>query len=234
MKRTVIVACLLVACTRSHEGQQELRQGECVNCHTAEYDATTAPVHATAGFPTTCVDCHRTIDWVPALEGIHPEPRFAVTAGAHGGLACLGCHDLDAMLPSAAGANTNCLQCHPDDAYQRDSHVGVKGPAGQTYAYTPAQRNFCLTCHPAGTALKHPRDRFPFTEKHTTSHCSTCHDRASGLPDQGGMNTNCLASGCHSLTEEDGEHREHDGYGTARGDGSNRHFCLQCHPTGRT
>jgi len=232
MKRSMIVVCVLVACTQSHTGQIEIRQEDCAACHTADYDATTTPVHATAGFPTTCADCHRNVDWVPALEGIHPEPRFMVKAGPHGGIKCLVCHDLDAMLPSVAGANTNCLQCHPDDAYQRDSHVGVRGPAGQTYAYTSAQRNFCLTCHPAGTALKHPNDRFPRTGDHNAP-CSTCHDRASGVPDQGGMNTTCITSGCHSLAEENDHHREVGEYASARGDGSNRHFCLQCHPTGR-
>jgi hypothetical protein len=49
------------------------------------------------------------------------------------------------------------------------------------------------------------------------------------------MNTTCINTGCHSLSKEDAEHREKGGYTDARGDGSNRHFCLNsgCHPNGR-
>jgi hypothetical protein len=233
MKRSVFaIGALLAACTQSHSAQVvEIQAESCVTCHTIDYDTAIAPPHAPSGFPTTCADCHRTTDWQPALGGLHPEPMFAVASGPHGGIKCLACHDLDIVAPSKAGANTNCIQCHPDSRNQADSHSGVRGPQNQTYAYNATAPNFCLTCHPAGRASKHPNDRFPRTGPHSRA-CTTCHDRNAG-PDTGGANTTCLNSGCHSLGQEDGEHREVGQYSSARGDGSNRHFCLVCHPTGR-
>jgi hypothetical protein len=232
MTRMLIVVLALVAgCMQSHPDQiVEITQESCATCHTTEYDATSVPPHTTAGFPTTCGDCHRTTDWHPALGGLHPEPKFAVTSGPHGGVKCLVCHDLDSPAPSTAGADTNCIQCHPDSRDQRDSHVGTLGPQGQPYAYSEAVPNFCLTCHPTGRANKHPDKKFPRTGPHNRP-CTTCHDRSAG-PDAAGANTTCLNSGCHSLGEEDRQHREENGYTSRRGDGSNRHFCLECHPTG--
>lgn len=228
----VLMITIATACTQSHSGQVvEIRNEACVTCHQIEFDATSAPVHETSGFPTTCADCHRTTDWQPALGGLHPDPAFPIAAGPHGEIKCLTCHDLDVAAPSAAGANTDCVQCHADSKYQRDSHAGARGPQGQAYAYTPEVRNFCLSCHPQGRANKHPDDRFPRNGDHNTA-CVNCHDRSVG-PDTDGGNTTCLSGGCHSLSREDSHHREENGYAAKRGDGSNRHFCLECHPRGR-
>jgi hypothetical protein len=216
----------LVACVQSHDDKRVSVRGEdCVTCHRVDFDTTQAPPHAAVpsvtgavAFPTTCADCHRTSSWQPALGGLHPSP-----------------HNLELGSTSVAGANTNCVQCHPDDTEQRDSHKGVRGPTGQAYAYAPAVQNFCLSCHPQGLAKKHPDTEFPRTGPHATP-CDSCHDRASGLPDMDGLNTTCINSGCHTLSKEDSNHRdEGTRYTQARGDGSNRHFCLAsgCHPDGR-
>lgn len=235
----------LVACMQSHDDKRvSVRGDDCVTCHRIDYDGTTTPPHAevpsatgTVTFPTTCGDCHRTVAWQPALGGLHPPPpQFPIAASPHTNIKCLACHDLDLAPTSVGGANTNCITCHPDDDEQRDSHTGVRGPAGQAYAYAPAVANFCLTCHPQGLARKHPDAAFPRTGPHAAP-CTSCHDRASGLPDMAGMNTTCIADGCHSLAKEDREHREEGGarYTQERGDGTNRHFCLAsgCHPNGR-
>lgn len=245
MKRSLAVLLVLGSCLQSHDDSRvQVRQEDCVTCHLVDYDGTTEPPHTaaptatgTVEFPKTCADCHKTTSWKPALGGLHPPPpQFPIANGApHVDIACLTCH-VDLNTTAVAGANTDCVQCHPDDRTQRDSHAGVKSPQGASYAYTPDVRNFCLTCHPAGLAKKHPRDQFPLTGPHDAP-CLECHDRASGLPDMDGMNTTCIASGCHSLSEEDRHHREEGGtrYTQLRGDGSNRHFCLdsRCHPDGR-
>lgn len=242
--RWVVVLLVVGSCMQSHDDKRiAIRGDDCATCHLVDYDATTMPPHnmvpGVAGplqFPTTCVDCHRTTSWQPAIDGMHPPPpRFPIAGGAHDAIKCLACHELDLAPSSTGGANTNCIRCHPDSAEQRDSHTGVRGPAGQGYAYAPAVANFCLTCHPTGLANKHPNDRFPRTGPHG-SPCTSCHDRASGLPDKAGMNTTCINGGCHSLAKEDGNHREQGArYTQLRGDGSNRHFCLDagCHPDGR-
>ena len=243
MKRVLLVI-LFAACMQSHDNKRVAVVSEdCATCHLDDYDATTMPPHgnvpSAAGpvsFPTTCGDCHRNTTWKGALEGLHPPTPFAITSGVHTNIQCLSCHDLDLATTSKAGANTNCNQCHRDSADLDDIHTNLKGPLGQPYAYAPATANFCLSCHPRGVPdLKHPA-QFPRTGPHD-SKCATCHDRFSGLPDLKGMNTTCIIGGCHSLAEEDGHHREEGGarYTQLRGDGSNRHFCLDsgCHPDGR-
>lgn len=232
----------MVSCAQPRDGSRVAVHGDdCLACHVTDYDATTMPPHravSAAGdplqFPTTCSDCHSTTAWQPAIGGMHPPaPRFPIAGGPHDAIGCLTCHDLGIAASSVAGANTNCVQCHPDSAALRDGHTGVRGPAGQGYVYTPAVANFCLTCHPTGQANKHPDDRFPRRPPHDAA-CTSCHDRASGAPDAGGMNTTCLNTGCHALAKEDAEHREEEPrYSELRGDGSNRHFCLGCHPSGR-
>lgn len=219
------------ACLQSHDAAVTAIASEtCVTCHLPSYEATSMPGHRVTGFPDTCVDCHTTASWRPAL-GLHPPaPAFPIAAGPHGAIACQGCHDLGLGAVATAGANTDCVQCHPDSRYQRDSHQGVVGPAGQAYGYRADVPNFCLSCHPQGRARKHPRDRFPLRGAHDVA-CVRCHDRTTGVPDTGGANTTCLGSGCHALPEMDREHEE-PRYDVERGDGTNRHFCLACHPSG--
>lgn len=241
--RTLFVLALLGSCFQSHDDNRvAIMQDDCVTCHLVDYDATTVPPHGavptatgTVEFPKTCADCHTTKSWQPALEGLHPPPpKFLIQVKTpHENIKCLACHT-DLATTSVLGANTTCIDCHPRTDELDDSHTGTKSPTGQVYAYTNAvPNNFCLTCHPAGTARKHPRDQFPLTGPHDAK-CTSCHDRASGLPDMDGMNTTCIASGCHSLAGEDREHDE-SRYRTLRGDGTNKHFCLDsgCHPDGR-
>jgi hypothetical protein len=234
--RRGLVLVLLVSCMQSRDNPAvEVRGEDCSTCHVDDFDSTTLPPHRTEQFPTTCGDCHRTNDWQPALEGLHPlEPKFPLGV-PHDNIKCFGCHDLDLATTSKAGANTNCVQCHPDSNDMRGGHAGAKSAQGVAYAYTPAVANFCFSCHPTGRLAPHPDQAFPRTGPHD-SYCVTCHDRTLGS-DVDGMNTTCLNSGCHSLAKADGDHREEDtaDYMKARGNGSNRHFCLEsgCHPDGR-
>jgi hypothetical protein len=249
----------LCACFESHGQTREIRSEDCVLCHRADFDATSMPIHSApdVDFPTTCASCHRSIDWRPALEGRHPAPgtytgldpmgqvqnqTFLIDRGPHASVRCLTCHDLDVDLPDVPvaqrrGFNTDCLQCHPNDAYQQDAHAGVVSAIGGPYTtYRADVGNFCLACHPAGDALNHPRDRFPLTGGHD-GRCTSCHVRAMG-PDKGGQNTTCLASGCHSLGRTDAEHEERS-YATYRSAPppplTTSNFCRAggCHPDGR-
>jgi hypothetical protein len=229
---TLVLLTLSVAgCFQSHPSDRvELMGKDCNGCHAKDWLATTAPVHPSTPqvFSTACVNCHRTVSWQPALEGLHSE-TFLMATGAHAPIACLDCHDLDRGLPSKAGANTNCIQCHPDDAHQRDAHVGVTSLTNTPYVYQADVVNFCLQCHPSGVADKHPDDLFARRGNHDVP-CADCHDRSSG-PDTKGRNVTCVDSRCHhTLAFADGveDHRSAM-YQTARGDGSSRNFCHQCH-----
>lgn len=225
----------LTGCFQAHpSGQQELMGTDCVGCHQTDYAATTAPVHRDMPqvFSTTCASCHRTVNWKPALEGLHSDV-FVIASGKHAQIACLGCHDLASGQPSARGANTNCLQCHPDDQALRDGHDGVTTVTNAPYQYLASVPNFCLQCHPAGTADVHPDNKFPRTGDHAVT-CGQCHDRTAG-PDTKGANVTCIAAACHPITRTDGidDHMTTE-YTNLRGpppsNPSSRNFCLACHP----
>jgi hypothetical protein len=234
MIRLALCVVSLVAfagCFQTHPmNQQELAGGDCYTCHTRDYAATAAPVHRDTPqlFTTECASCHRVTSWKPALDGLHNE-AFVIQQGPHAPIACVDCHVLDGAKPSKQGANTNCIQCHPDDAHQRDSHVGLTSPTNAPYAYLDATPNFCLTCHPAGTADHHPDALFALRKNHEVP-CADCHDRAAG-PDTKGRNVTCVDAKCHhtlSVSDQIEEHLESD-YRSARGDGTSRTFCHQCH-----
>jgi hypothetical protein len=224
----------LAGCFQDHpSGQQELMGTDCVGCHQTDYAATTAPVHRDMPqvFSTTCASCHRTVNWKPALEGLHSDV-FVIASGKHTDIACLGCHDLATGQPSTRGANTNCLQCHPDDQVLRDAHDGVTSATDAPYQYLADVPNFCLSCHPAGTADIHPDNKFRRTGSHDVP-CARCHDRTAG-PDTKGANVTCVDSACHSIGMMDGleDHNKRDvmpQYVNLRGGGTSRNFCHQCH-----
>ena len=55
------------------------------------YQQTTNPNHAAAGFPTTCETCHKATDtsWT---QGRFNHTAFPITSGRHAGVACATCH----------------------------------------------------------------------------------------------------------------------------------------------
>lgn len=249
----------LCACFESHGGTQEVRSEDCVLCHRADFDATSRPVHTApnVGFPTTCASCHRATDWAPALGGLHPVPNtyteldpqgqvrnatFLIDRGPHATIKCLTCHDLDVPAPNVPpaqrrGFNTDCIQCHPNDAAHQDAHAGAVSVTGGPYTtYRSDVRNFCASCHPTGEASSHPKTKFPLTGGHNKP-CASCHDRSKG-PDMNGLNTTCIAAGCHSLSRMDAEHEERN-YTTFRNAPpaplTKSNFCRAggCHPDGR-
>jgi hypothetical protein len=227
-----VIACLgLAACFQAHpSGQQELAGRECYTCHVNEYETTSAPVHRDTPqvYSTTCQTCHRMTAWQPALEGAHSE-MFVIAQGPHANIACLGCHDLASAMPSKLGANTNCIQCHPDSAPLTAGHAGVTLFAGSPYKYESSVPNFCLQCHPAGLQELHPDQLFARKVNHAVV-CAACHDRTAG-PDTKGANVTCVDAACHhTLKRTDGTEGHEDGdYKRSRGNGSNRAFCHECH-----
>ncbi len=234
----VLFVLLLAGCFESHSSNmKELANEDCYTCHTPDYQGTTAPIHPQNAdvYSTACVNCHRTTGWMPALKGLHSNV-FIIDSGVHTNIKCLVCHDLDQGEDSTKGANTNCLQCHPNTAALDTSHQGVLSVTGAPYQYVDTAVHFCLDCHPDGRAPKHPDNLFPRTNNHNVA-CASCHVRTDGS-DVMGMNTTCTDSACHhTLSWSDGRHNGDVGrYGTVRGNGGNKHFCLDsgCHPDGLT
>jgi hypothetical protein len=234
MTRPAILIALmsLGACFQAHpSGQRELAGQDCYTCHTADYEATAAPVPIHRDMPqvfsTTCANCHRMSSWKPALEGLHND-LFIVAQGPHTQIACQDCHDLDTALPSKLGANTTCIGCHPDSAPLTAQHVGVFLWVNKPYVYTASVPNFCLDCHPTGIREQHPDDKFQLSGFHRVA-CGECHDRTTG-PDAKGLNVTCTEAKCHSVkaTDDTDGHKDGD-YQRSRGNGLDRTFCHDCH-----
>jgi hypothetical protein len=75
----------------------------------------------------------------------------------------------------------------------------------------------------------HPDNLFARKGDHAVA-CGDCHDRTAG-PDTRGANVTCVDAKCHhTLTQADliGDHGI-AAYTNARGDGTSRNFCHQCH-----
>lgn len=112
----------------------------CVSCHRDDYDATTSPAHAAAGFSTDCATCHNANGWDGANFN-HDAAFFPIDSGKHAGKwnACSDCH-----TNASNYAVFTCLSCHPhsDKAKTDGDHRGRNG-----YSYTSTA---CYGCHPRG------------------------------------------------------------------------------------
>ncbi len=106
----------------------------CAQCHQDDYNRTSSPNHAAAGFGTDCAQCHGTARWGGASFD-HP---FPITRGAHNGLACATCHTTPANFQAFS-----CIDCHAhNQSAMADDHDEVGG-------YVWASAN-CYQCHPGG------------------------------------------------------------------------------------
>ena len=109
----------------------------CVGCHLTNYNATTNPSHAGAGFTTACDSCHKATDplWTTYVFN---HTWFPITSGRHAGHVCSDCHNNPASY-----AVFSCLTCHAQATID-NSHRNRSG-----YRYDSAA---CYSCHPRGSA----------------------------------------------------------------------------------
>jgi Zn finger protein HypA/HybF involved in hydrogenase expression len=129
------------ACASCHgDGVWAGKSTACVSCHQTDYDGTTDPSHAAAGFPTTCQSCHNTSGWSGA-NFLHDANFFPIYSGAHAGKwsSCATCHTNNANY-----AQFSCFGCHPHDDQPKtdEKHSGTPG-----YSY---DSQACYSCHPRG------------------------------------------------------------------------------------
>ncbi len=217
---------------------------DCVDCHQPEYDATTNPDHADAGFPTDCRLCHGATSWAPAQ---FQHNTFALT-GSHRLLGCNQCHTGTVF----AGLPSNCVDCHQSD------YDNTAEPPHMAAGYATS----CDDCHNTtawdDAVLDH--SSYPLTGAHVAINCSQCHVGAvfAGLPNncvdchladyQGTTNPNhgaqgfsTACDGCHTTTMWNGavfnhafpiDDGDHDGFACTQchlNIGSNDFSCTHCH-----
>jgi hypothetical protein len=195
-----------VACQQCHgDGVYSAKSTACVSCHQQDYNGTTTPPHAPAGFPTSCETCHTTAGWTTATFN-HDATRFPLT-GAHRAVPCQQCHG-DGVY---AGKSTACVSCHQQD------YNGTTNPAHASAGFPTT----CETCHTtsAWTGASFNHTWFPVPHR-TATQCTDCHLNASDF-------SAFVCTNCHTQSQTDPNHSGVRGYIW------NSTNCYACHPNGR-
>jgi hypothetical protein len=180
----------------------------CYTCHTPDYQRTTNPNHAAAGFPVFCKQCHTTVSWQGAV--FNHAASFPLTAG-HAGRACNTCHTTPGVF---TGLSTTCSTCHLDD-YQHTTnpnHVSLAYPTNCTQCHNTTRWQGATFTHPA---------TFPLTNGHSGRGCTLCHTTPGVYT---GQSTAC--SSCHNDEYARTVNPKHSTPAFS-------HACTQCHNTTR-
>ena len=130
-------------CSLCHVGNNYTSTpSDCWSCHQTDYNNTTNPNHAAAGFAQTCNSCHTFVDWTGAQYTAHDAAYFPIYSGTHNGkwTTCGDCH-----TNSSNYAVFTCIACHQhsNQTQVTQDHQGVKG-----FVYNGTS---CYTCHPKGS-----------------------------------------------------------------------------------
>lgn len=196
------------ACTACHTtpGVYTGQSTACVSCHQADYNSTTSPAHAAAGFGTNCVQCHSTTQWLGAVF-THPS-TFPLT-NSHAGRACTDCHRTPGVY---TGLSTTCVSCH------LTNYQGTTNPNHITAGYGTD----CAQCHNTfqwlGAFVTHPAT-FPLTQGHAGVSCSACHTTPGVFT---GLSTACAS--CHLSNYQSTTSPNHAAANISTD-------CTQCHTT---
>ena len=157
-------AHITVACNACHiNGRFAGTPTTCEGCHMPDFQATTNPPHAAAGFATNCQLCHTTASWLTATVD-HSTFGFPLT-GAHTTVACTACHKNNQFV----GTPTTCVGCHLAD------FQSTNNPSHTNAAFSTD----CTQCHTTATwanaVFDHSKTQFPLTGAHVTLQCNQCH-----------------------------------------------------------
>jgi len=186
----------------------------CIDCHRQDYNSTTIPNHAAAGFSEDCSQCHpvNSFQWTGA--GFNHN-FFPLTLG-HSTPACGDCH-------TGGKYNTTspeCYACHQSD------YTGASNPNHQTLGFSTT----CTSCHSTQPGWKpaaytqHDSQSFPiYSGKHKGKwdSCTDCHTNSANY-----SQFSCLTCHEHNQTDMNKEHQGESGYSYTSS------ACLHCHPRG--
>lgn len=197
----------LADCEQCHKEYQDLNfrilSIDCYSCHKSDYVSTTSPNHITAGFSTTCEDCHSITSMVWSATNFNHD--FFPLKGGHN-TECSSCHGQGGNF---GGLSAECVSCHLND------YNASTDPDHQAADFSQK----CETCHtingwsPAN--FDHNNTQFPLTGTHLSLDCSSCHSQGfAGTP------TDCYS--CHEQDYNRAENHVSQQY---------PHDCQMCHNT---
>ncbi|MBZ5667092.1 MAG: hypothetical protein LAO30_21125, partial [Acidobacteriia bacterium] len=180
----------------------------CISCHQNDFNNANSPVPHT-GFPTTCEQCHDTVQWTDGKFD-HSKTGFNLT-GAHTvpPRACADCH----INNNYNISNTTCISCHQND------FNNAKSPVPHTGFPTN-----CEQCHDTvqwtDGKFDHSQTGFTLTGAHTVPPrvCTDCHVN---------NNYNLTSTACYSCHQKDyqgAKNPDHVAQGFAQ-------TCELCHST---
>jgi hypothetical protein len=197
------------ACTACHKsGTYKGTPRDCVGCHLATYQKTSAPNHAAAGFPTTCEQCHQASASSWGSGSFNHATAFALVGG-HATQACTACH----KSGTYKGTPRDCAGCHMA-RYQQTANPNHAAAGFPTT---------CEQCHqasaPGWTSSFNHNQVFPLLGRHLQQPCSACHKNNVYR----GTSTACVA--CHQSTYERTANPNHAAAGFPT-------TCESCHKAG--
>jgi len=135
---------------------------ECYSCHSDNYAATTQPNHILAGYSIQCSDCHNIFskEW----KGTGFNHNFFPLTQGHTITDCSSCH----VNGNYTSTSSECVSCHQTDynATTNPNHVSAN------YSIN------CIACHTTAPGWKpatFDHSKFPLTQGHNITDCSSCH-----------------------------------------------------------
>ena len=150
---------------------------DCAGCHSDEYQQTTGPNHAAAGFPMQCELCHQTGQWEGAIFS-----HRGITTG------CFNCHqsDYNQTNHAAQGFSTTCEVCHDTNSWDgaNFNHTGFPINSGNHSNLDCAECHTVPTSYPLFSCIDcHEHNFLDMASKHndvngyswTSPACYNCH-----------------------------------------------------------
>lgn len=211
----------IVSCKECHTSETALRfdriGNECANCHLNEYQATTSPGHAAAGFPTDCVACHDPAgpEWFWSAGGANH--LFFPLTGGHEINDCAQCHTGNDF----SNTPSDCFACHQND------YESTSSPDHQANNF-PTDCAACHTTDPGWMATdftQHDQAYFPIfsgNHKGEWNQCNECHTTSGNF-----QAFSCID--CHEHNNASKLANEHD---EVSGYSFSSQACYSCHPKG--
>lgn len=207
----------MAECSECHTSASTLRFEplgiECIDCHRADYLATTSPNHQQAGYSTECTDCHHMNNYAWSGAGINHD--FFPLKEGHAITDCYTCHTSGtfSQIPNT------CISCHQPD------YTATNNPKHQNLNFSTE----CKECHTIAPGWRPAKFQqhdglFPiYSGEHNGEwdQCSDCHKNTSAYSD-----FTCIDCHEHNQSDMNEEHDDVQGYEY------NSKACFSCHPTG--